>query len=420
MANLIITIILNLSNKKIMMKNSEINSPNKTGFSYGLLLPFLGILLLASTLRAPITALGPVLTEISKALQLSNSVAGLLTTIPLTAFALLSIFVGQLSRKLNIEKFILSSITLLLIGLYVRIMGTVTTLFLGSAILGIAICIGNVLAPGYIKKIFPNQSGMVIGFYSVAMNLTAALASGLSISIGKTTGLGWKGSLGIWILMGFCCLVLWTPLAFRKSTKLEKKEIAKSSQNIFKSSLAWQISIFMGLQSLLYYCIVTWLPMMLQQYGMAKEESGWVLSYMQMAMLPVTFLGSIIASKLANQKILVTIVGAAMSSSLLLILFFHLQYIYAAAVLFGMASGLAFSLSMMFFVLRTRESHMATRVSGMAQSIGYLLAAFGPPIFGSLYQYAKNWDFSLYFLLLIVIIMIFSGLKAAANRFIEK
>jgi CP family cyanate transporter-like MFS transporter len=401
------------------MEKSTINSTNKTGFSFGLLLPFIGILVLAATLRAPITALGPVLTEISNDLQLSNSTAGLLTTIPLTAFALLSIFVGQLSRKFSIEKFILSSIILLLLGLYVRVMGTVTALFLGSAILGIAICIGNVLAPGYIKKIFPNQSGLVIGFYSVAMNLTAALASGLSISIGRTTGLGWKGSLGIWILVGLMCLVLWIPLAIRKSATSKKTETIKSDQNIFKSSLAWQISIFMGLQSLLYYCLVTWLPMMLQGFGMAKEESGWILFYMQMSMLPVTLLGSIIASKLANQKILVALIGTAMSSSLLLILFFKLHYIYIAAILFGIASGLAFSLSMMFFVLRTKESHMATRVSGMAQSIGYLLAAFGPPIFGSLYQYWKNWDFSLYFLLLIVALLICAGWKAAANRFID-
>lgn len=419
MANLIIVFILNLPKKTNYMDKIKIKSKSKSRSSFRILLPFLGILVLGTTLRAPITALGPVMTEISKSLHLSNTQAGLLTTIPLMAFALLSIFVGQLSRKLNIEKFILFSVILLLVGLYVRVVGTVMTLFLGSAILGTAICIGNVLAPGYIKKIFPDKAGMIIGFYSVFMSLTAALASGLSITIGRETGLGWKGSLGIWMWIGLFCLLLWLPLALKKSKGREKKAIVKRDKNIFKSSLAWQISIFMGLQSLLYYCIVTWLPMLLQDFGMAKEESGWVLFYMQMAMLPITFLGPIIASKLSNQKILVLIVGAGMSISVSLILLFQLQYIYSAMILFGIASGLAFSLSMMFFVLRTRDSHTATSVSGMAQSIGYLLAAFGPPVFGSLYEYGKTWDLSLYFLLIVIVLLIFTGLKAAANRLVD-
>lgn len=401
------------------MNKHKTPSKSKSEFCFKIVLPFVGILLVASTLRAPLTALGPVLTEISSSLQLSNSEAGLLTTIPLMAFAFLSILVGQLSRKLSIEKFLLFSIALLIIGLYIRVLDTVPTLFIGSAILGIAICIGNVLVPGYIKKTFPNKSGMVIGFYSVSMNLTAALASGFSITIGKLSGLGWRGSLGIWIWIGLFSFLLWLPIVLKSNENVEKVAITKSNLNIFKSSLAWQISVFMGLQSLMYYSLVTWLPMLLQGFGMVKEESGWVLSFMQLAMLPLTFLGPIIASKLSNQKSLVLIVAAGMFISVLLILVFQLQYIYVAAILFGISSGLSFSLSMMFFVLRTSDSHTATRISGMAQSVGYLLAAFGPPIFGKLYEYGNTWDLSLYFLLLMVVVLLIVGLKAARNRLIS-
>jgi CP family cyanate transporter-like MFS transporter len=419
MANLIIIRMVNLQKKKNIMNKHKKDWKSKTGFCFGIVLPFIGILFVASTLRAPLTALGPVLTEISKSLNLSNSEAGFLTTIPLMAFAFLSILVGQLSKKLSLEKFLLFSIALLIAGLYIRIMGTVVTLFLGSAILGIAICIGNVLVPGYIKKTFPNKSGMVIGFYSVSMNLTAALASGFSIAIGKLSGLGWKGSLGIWIWIAVFSFLIWLPIVLKRTKNIEETGIVKSNLNIFKSPLAWQISIFMGLQSLMYYSLVTWLPMLLQGFGMVKEESGWVLSFMQMAMLPLTFLGPIIASKLTNQKSLIFVVAAGMFISVLLILFFQLQYIYTAVILFGISSGLSFSLSMMFFVLRTADSHTATRISGMAQSVGYLLAAFGPPIFGSLYEYGETWNLSLYFLLIMIVIMFFVGLKAARNHLIK-
>ena len=137
------------------------------------------------------------------------------------------------------------------------------------------------------------------GIFAVAMNLTAALASGYSISIGQWTGYGWQGSLGIWLIIALLALlVVILELLFNKNTaKQQKTDVAKSDFNMFKSAQAWNISIFMGLQSLVYYCLVSWLPAVLGDYGMTGNAPGWVLFTIQIAMLPITFIYLLLRTK---------------------------------------------------------------------------------------------------------------------------
>jgi len=399
---------------KQVQEKSDLNP--KTNID--ILLMALGVVFIAANLRAPITSVGPVVKEISDYLSLSNIQAGMITTIPLLAFALLSGFVPKVSRKLGMEKFLLFSLLLLALGLFVRISENVYLLFIGAALVGSAITVGNVIMPAFIKKEFPGQVGLMTGIYSVSMNLTAALAAGFSIAIGQNTGWGWKGSIGVWALLALVSFVVWFPQVLNKKQE-DLPSVVTSSNSIFKSRLAWHITIFMGLQSLIFYCLVAWLPAVLLSWGMSKGDAGWVLSYVQLAQLPITFIGPVIANKMKNQQPLVWITGIFMMVGVLLLIIFKAQFIILAAVMIGIAGGLAFSLAMMFFVLRTKDASKAASLSGMAQSFGYLLAAAGPPTFGLLYDFTQNWTISFYFLLASIVILIYVGINASKDRFIE-
>ncbi len=398
--------------------NDTIDQPTKKTFQA--FVPVLAIVLIAGNLRSPITAVGPVLGEVSKALSLTNLQASLLISIPLFVFAFLSVVVSRLCEKYRIKPIVFFALFILMVGLCLRITGTVYFLFLGSFLIGLGICVGNVIMPGYIKNVFPDKIGVMTGLYSVSMNLMAALASGFSVVIGKYTGYGWKGSMGVWIILSFLALCIWL---FEKSAKKKttvKKSVQTSSKNsLFRSSQAWNISLFMGIQSLVYYCVISWIPAVLLDYGLPKESGGWVLSVMQLAMLPVTFFGPIVASRLSNQRPLIVGMTICMVVSIVLLVFFQATYIYLAAVLLGMSSGLAFSLSMLFFSIRTKNSENAIKISGMAQSIGYLLAAFGPPVFGKLHDFDSSWNFSFYFLLLTLVALFYFGWQAAGNKYVE-
>lgn len=385
---------------------------------------WLGVLLViwvASNLRSPITAVGPILDEIKLAMNLDNIQASLLTSIPLIVFASCSILVSKATARLNIRHGLIYALLFLIIGLYLRVYGNITTLYFGSVLLGLSICIGNVLTPAYIKNEFPAKIGLMTGIFSVSMNLVAALASGFSISIGKWTGMGWKGSLGIWIFVAIIALIIvfaelfWGANTASQQTK--KEETIKF--NIFKSKQAWNISVFMGLQSLIYYCLVAFLPSVLMEYGMSKSEAGWVFSILQLAMLPVMLVSPVIASKMKDPKLMIYSIGVLYFSGIVMLILFKTQWIYFTAILLGISGGLAFSLAILFLSSKSKTMAGTIKISGKAQSIGYLIAAFGPPLFGKLHDFDISWKYSFYFLLAIILIMTFFGRKSAKPRFIE-
>lgn len=385
------------------------------------LLAFLGIIFIAANLRAPLTSVGPVIDQISAGLSLSNASAGLVTTIPLLAFGVLSGWIPRISERFGMEMVLLYSLLLLTVGLFVRSLANLSGLFIGAALVGTAITVGNVLMPAFIKNKFPNRVGSITGVYSVAMNLTAALAAGFSISLGKWTQMGWQGAIGIWGVLTLITILVWAPQVknYRAKRKTSPSTGTKGKLNPYRSKLAWAVTFFMGIQSLLFYCLTAWLPKIVQDWGVAAETSGWVLSYVQFAQLPMTFLGAIIATKLRDQRILGMAVGVLFSVGILGILIFKTQYILLWCILIGIGSGLAFSLSMLFFVLRTRDTVQAAKLSGMAQSMGYLVAATGPPIIGALFDYTHSWTAAFVFLLTMAILLLFLGWTAGKNRLVE-
>ncbi len=336
-------------------------------------------------------------------------------------FAVCSVLVSRFSNKFGISKLLMYSLIILSFGLFLRISGSLWLLFAGSVFIGLGICIGNVVTPGYVKNNFPKQIGLMTGIFAVSMNLTAALASGFSVRIGEWTGFGWRGSLGIWLViaaLGFVVLIL-EMLFNRKNSEQPKTALGTSDFNMFKSSQAWNISIFMGLQSLFYYCMVTWLPSFLTDYNMSGESSGWVLFVIQVTMIPVTFCCPIIASKMKDQRIMILFICTLMFGSTMMFVFLKSQWIYVNAVIIGLSNGLSFSLSILFFSTRTQSSINAVKISGMAQSVGYLIAAFGPPVFGKLHDWDISWNTSFYFLSVAVLIMLYFGLRAARNKYVE-
>ncbi|MCQ9639692.1 MFS transporter [Chryseobacterium sp. WG14] len=390
--------------------------------SYALLvINVLVVILISSNLRSPIVAVSPVLNEVRQALKLDNFQVSLLTSIPLFMFAGCSVLVSRFSNKLGISKLLMYSLLILSLGLFLRISGSLSMLFLGSIFIGLGICIGNVVTPGYVKNNFPKQIGLMTGIFAVSMNLTAALASGFSVRIGEWTGFGWRGSLGIWLIIaGLGFLVLLFELVFnKKKSDQPKVALSTSGINMFKSSQAWNISIFMGLQSLFYYCMVAWLPSFLADYNMQGESSGWVLFVIQITMIPVTFCCPIIASKMKDQRIMILFICALMFTSTMMFVLLKSQWIYVNAVIIGLSNGLSFSLSILFFSTRTKSSINAVKISGMAQSVGYLIAGFGPPVFGKLHDWDISWNTSFYFLSIAVLIMLYFGLKAAKNNYVE-
>lgn len=386
---------------------------NKTA-SWGLLI---GIIIIASNLRAPLTSVGSLLSSIRNEFEISNTLAGTITTLPLLAFAFLSPLVPKIANRIGMEWTIFYSFILLTIGLVVRSLFGLTFLFGGTMIIGLAIAFGNVLLPALIKIKFPLRIGLVTGLYAVFMNVFGALASGVSLPISRISGFGWKGSLACWAIFSFLALLVWIPQLQKKADLPEKSSSTTVTNNhMWKSPLAWSITIYMGTQSMIFYVMVSWLPEILNDTGYTSDAAGWMLSLMQFALIPFTFIVPVIAEKMANQKLLslgtgvLVIIGAGSLTT------GNPIFVTIAVICFGAACGSAFSLSMIFFSLRSKDGKEASNLSGMAQSLGYLIAAVGPVLLGSVHDLTTGWTIPLITIGSVGIVLIISGWIAGADR----
>ncbi|PZE21739.1 CynX/NimT family MFS transporter [Paenibacillus xerothermodurans] len=374
----------------------------------------LGILLVAANLRAAITGLGPLVEAIRADTDLSNAITGMLTALPLFAFAALSPIAPKIAQRIGMEKTLFASLIVLTLGILMRSYPTVLTLFIGTFIIGLAIAIGNVLLPGLIKRDFAGHVGAMTGAYSVSMNIFGALASGISVPLSVGAGLGWRGSLASWAVLGGLAILCWLPQLRARHTSYA----SAAGGSIWRSALAWQVTLFMGLQSWLFYINATWLPEILHQRGMNVAEAGWMLSAMQFVSLPTSFIVPILAAHRASQRGIVIVTVLFHLIGYLGLLSGNTSLVWVWIICIGIAVGSSISLALAFFGLRTRSAQQASELSGMAQSIGYLLAAFGPISFGFFHDLTQAWAVPLMTLVIVSVLLLAVGLGAGRSGYV--
>lgn len=383
-----------------------------------LVLLVIGIILVAANLRSPITAVGPLIPQITESLHLSNTAAGLITTIPLLAFAIFSPFAPRLAKRFGIERTIFYSLLVITIGFFIRSVPSTAMLFIGTICIGLAISIGNVLLPGFVKLKFPHRIGLMTGVYAVSMNVLGALGSGLSVPFSKVGSLGWNGGLLLLSVISIAAVIVWS--AQLKHNVITPTPATGQQKNpLFRSPLAWSITLFMGIQSLIFYSLVAWLPTMLQMKGHTEEFAGWILFLLQMVIVPVSFVAPIVIGKMKHQVTFALFTAGMFATGIGLLFIGTESLLFVATIILGIACASGFSLAMMFFTLRTNTVQEAAQLSGMAQSFGYLLAASGPLLFGKLYDLTNDWNVSLLVLIGFAVILAVTGSVAGKKRTLQ-
>ena len=378
-----------------------------------------GIVLLAANMRSALTSVAPLIGQIRMDTGISHGVAGLLLTLPLLAFGVLSPVVPQLARRFGMERMMFASLLLLAAGIVVRSAGTVSVLFLGTAVLGAAILVGNVLLPALVKREFPQRVGLMTSIYTTALGISGALAAGVSVPLAQVTGMGWRGSLALWALPALIAAVAWLP-HLRRSDQPENAstQTSQGGSSMWRSALAWQVTLFMGLQSLVYYVTLTWLPEILQDDGMSATRAGWMLGVSQAVAIVTIFFAPVIASRRPSQQGVVAVAVSLSCAGTLGLLVAGSTASVLWVVLLGLGQGACFSLALTFFALRAPDSQHAATLSGMAQTFGYLLAAAGPFLFGVLRDATNAWTVPLALLLAITVCLLIAGLGAGRDAYV--
>ena len=382
----------------------------------------LGIVLLAANLRPALTSVAPLIGQIRTDTGISNGVAGLLTGLPLLAFSALSPIAPRLARRFGMEQVLLASLLVLASGILLRSAGAVAALFLGTAILGAAIAAGNVLLPSLVKREFPERTGLMTSTYSTALAVSAAIAAGTSFPIAhQVGGIGWRGALALWALLALVAAVAWFPQIRSADPMNTSTGNARRVTSLWRSVLAWQVTLFMGLQALGYYVVLTWLPEILQEeVGVSAAQAGWMLALAQVVVIPAMFLAPVLADRSPSQYSVVVVAVTLTGAGTLGLLVAASTATVLWIILLGLGQGACFSLALTFFALRAPDSEHAATLSGMAQSVGYLLAAGGPFLFGLLRDVTHAWTVPLTLLVAFTVCLLITGLGAARDAHVGR
>lgn len=387
-----------------------------------------GILLIAASLRAPFTSVAPVLGMIRESFSLGTAEAGLLTTLPILAFAAVSPFAVLIARAFGMERSLFGALLLVVGAIAVRSSGPVWCLYLGTAGIGAGIAVCNVLLPSLLKRDFPHRVAALTGAYAVTSGATAALASAIVVPLAERSGfglpgldgpilgwpsLGWQGALGLLAILPLAAMAMWLPQLGGHSAPAKGAAGASPGGGIWRSPLAWQVSLFMGLNSFIYYVVIGWLPAILVDAGYSPVQAGSLHGVMQLATaVPGLLLGAAVG-RLRDQRAITVGMSAVAALSLAGLLAMP-QAGAVWAALFGFGSGGAFMLGLSFMSLRAATAPQAAALSGMAQCVGYLMAAAGPPLIGVLHDLSGGWRLPLAVVIALCVAM--AGLGSFAGR----
>lgn len=443
----------------------ETQAPETPGVAARAVSPALaiaGILLIATNLRMPMTSASPLLPRIKEDVGLSAASASFLISLPLLCFAVFSPIVPRIAARIGLAHSLFGALIAVNVGIVLRSWVGSFGLWTGTVLIGVGIAIMNVLLPALIKRDFPDHAGTLTGVYSAFQSLMAALAAAVAVPIAGLPGWGWQGALGLTLGAGLIGMAVFAPQVradhVMRRTKILDRQAADAAaagemsgaeapdavaspatpasasspapapasetapparpRSLLRSPLAWVITAFMGFQSTLFYSILAWWPAIEMSSGISEESAGFHIAVIQASGI----VGSLVAGWLMRRDVVGPTVGVAVSTVIVVLAGTMLapQLALLWALLIGTAQGGLFTVALTLFGARARTPMSAARLSGMAQTFGYVIAASVPPVLGVVREATGSWTASLWILLGIAVITLVSGLISAKPRYVEE
>ena len=349
----------------------------------------LGLVLVALNLRPALSSMAPLLSEVSNSLGLSAAQAGLLTTLPVLCLGLFAPLAPILARRFGTERVVLGILLTLGGGIILRSCFGEVGLFAGSILAGASIGVIGVLLPGIIKRDFAGHAGTMTGVYTMALCLGAALAAGATVPLSDYLGHSWALGLGFWAVPAVIAAVFWLPQVGKRQGA---HSVSYRVSGLLRDPLAWQVTLYMGLQSSLSYIVFGWLPSILIGRGLTPTQAGLVMSGSVIVQLITALTAPWLATRGKDQRLAIVVVMGMTLAGLFGCLYASLDGLWGWAIVLGLGQGGTFSLALTLIVLRSRDSHVAANLSGMAQGIGYTVASMGPFAVGVVHELTGGWS----------------------------
>jgi cyanate transporter len=374
--------------------------------------PIALIVLVAVNLRPAITAVGPLLTQIRHDLHLSGTTAGALTTLPLLFFGSFGLIAPFVRRRG--EALLVTSMGILVVALVIRVIPNEVALFAGSLLAGIGISVGNVAVPAIIKRDHPEVITMVTAVYTIAVTGGAAISGAATVPLEKALGHGWRLPLVLLAVPALLAGLSWVPRMLRGDRPVAAP--AAGAARLWRDPLAWAVTGYMGTQSLLAYVVFAWLPTIYQDRGMDETSAGFVLGLSGLVQAAGALTVPVVERRLPDQRRLVLLITGFVLAGFSGVAWAPVASAPLWAVVLGLGQGASFAAALSFIGLRAADQHVAVRLSGMSQAVGYMIAALGPLGIGAIHDLSGGWTVPTIVLLIITCLMTLPGLAAGRTR----
>jgi CP family cyanate transporter-like MFS transporter len=389
-------------------------------------LAYLGLclVLIGLNLRTVFSSFAAVLPEITSDAGLPGWAVVVLTTAPVTLLGVFAPLAPVMARRFGAERVLLGAMAVLTAGLLLRPAdlgglvpgaGHLPALLLGTAACGAAIALCNVLLPGLVKRDFPHRLGLMGGLYTTAICASAALGAGFTYPVFTATG-EWTAGLWFWAAPAAVVLLLFLPVAVRQHPA--RHQAVSGGVNVWRSAVAWQVTIFMVLQAMMSFSVFAWLAPILRERGVDGGTAGLMVS----ASIVLQMLGSLFAPALAarfkDQRAINVVVALMTGGGFALSIFGPLDLIWVWAGLLGLGQGSLTAVALTMIMLRTRDGHTAAHLSGMMQGVGYGLGSTGTLMVGQLHQSTGSFTAAGLLFLVVGSLAAVFGYRAGRNRYI--
>ncbi|MEU4267793.1 MFS transporter [Streptomyces sp. NPDC026092] len=406
------------------MRAEKRPSGRRAWFAHPLLL-IAAIVLASLNMRAALASVAPLVGEIAAEFGLSSTASSLLTSVPVLFLGAGALVAPWLGRRLGVEAVLLGALVLLGAGILVRVLPSVYALYGGGVLVGTAIALLNVLMPGLIKRDFPDRAASMTSLYTGAMIAGATVVAAASVPLEEAFDGSWEASLAFWSLLAALAATAWLPQVLlakggaRQGSRTGhgvRTTAAPGTRSVWRSALAWQVTLFMGLQSLWTYVLIAWMPTIFTDHGMSRSTAGVIFAFNNLTQVAGAFAVPLLAGRMRSQRPLVVLVTTLVAAGYAGLLTAPVQGAWLWSALLGVGQGGAVGLALTLIVLRAGDAVTASRLSGMAQTVGYLLAAAGPLAAGAVHQATGSWTVPIALVLCVCAAALGVGLLAARDR----
>ena len=382
------------------------------------------LVLIGLNLRSVFSSFSAVLPEVTAQVPLPGWAVAVLTTVPVTLLGVFAPLAPVLARRFGAERVLLGAMGILTVGLLLRPAelgipgagGHLPALLAGTAACGAAIALCNVLLPGLVKRDFPHRLGLMGGLYTTAICASAALGAGFTYPVYAATG-EWTLALWFWAVPAAVVLLLFLPVAVRQRSV--RHQTLRDGVNVWRSAVAWQVTIFMVLQAMMSFSVFAWLAPILRERGVDGATAGLIVSVCIVLQMLGSLFAPALAARFRDQRAINAVVALMTGCGFALSIFGPLDLVWAWAGLLGLGQGSLTAVALTMIMLRTRDGHTAAHLSGMMQGVGYGLGSTGTLMVGQLHQATGSFAAAGILFLLVGLLAAVFGYRAGRNRYVS-